>query len=77
MKYGHLIALAAGMISMPVIADEQVNQTIDATDDGYIEIYNTSGSIEVTGWSKDTIEVTGTLGDSVEELIVERDGNDV
>jgi DUF4097 and DUF4098 domain-containing protein YvlB len=77
MKYGHLIALAAGMISMPVIADEQVNRTIDATDDGYIEIYNTSGSIEVTGWSKDTIEVTGTLGDSVEELIVERDGNDV
>jgi DUF4097 and DUF4098 domain-containing protein YvlB len=65
------------MISMPVIADEQVNQTIDAADDGYVEIYNTSGSIEVIGWSKDSIEVTGSLGDSVEELIVERDGNEV
>jgi DUF4097 and DUF4098 domain-containing protein YvlB len=77
MKHGYLIALAAGMISMPVIADEQVNQTIDASDDGYIEIFNTSGSIEVIGWSKDSIEITGTLGDSVEELIVERDGDEV
>ena len=72
-----MIALAAGMISMPVVADEQVNQTIDASDDGYVEIFNTSGDIEVIGWSKDSIEITGSLGDSVEELIVERDGNEV
>jgi DUF4097 and DUF4098 domain-containing protein YvlB len=77
MKQGSLIALAASMISMPVIADEQVDQTIDASDDGYVEIFNTSGSIEVVGWSKDSIEITGTLGDSVEELIVERDGDEV
>jgi hypothetical protein len=77
MRYGSLIALAAGMISMPVIADDQVDQTIDASDDGYVEIFNTSGSIEVIGWSKDSIEITGSLGDSVEELIVERDGDEV
>ena len=77
MKHGSLIVLAAGMVSLPVIADEQVSQTIDASDDGYVEIYNTSGSIEVSGWSKNSIEITGTLGDSVEELIVERDGNEV
>ena len=77
MKQANLIVLAAGIASMPVVADEQVNQTIDASSDGYVEIFNTSGSIEVTGWSKDSIEITGTLGDSVEELIVERDGNEV
>ncbi len=77
MKQGSLILLAASMASMPVIADEQVNRTIDAEDDGYIEIFNTSGSIEVRGWSNDSVEVTGTLGDSVEELIIERDGNEV
>ena len=77
MRYGSMIALAAGMISMPVVADEQVNQTIDAADDGYVEIFSTSGTIEVIGWSKDSIEITGTLGDSVEELIVERDGDEV
>ena len=77
MKHGILIALGTGLISTPVIADEQVNRTIDAADDGYIEIYNTSGSIEVSGWSKNSIEITGSLGDSVEELIVEQDGNEV
>ncbi len=77
MKQGSLIALAIGMLSMPVFADDKVNQTIDAAADGYVEIYNTSGSIEVSGWSKNSIEITGTLGDSVEELIVERDGNEV
>ena len=60
---------------MPAVADEQVNKTIDASPDGYVEIYNTSGSIEVTGWDRDEIEIKGTLGDSVEELVVERDGN--
>jgi len=77
MKQGSLIALTAGLISMPVIADEQVSRTIDAADDGYVEIFNTSGSIDVSGWSKNSIEITGTLGDSVEELIVERDGDEV
>ena len=77
MKQGSMIVLAAGLASMPAIADEEVNRTIDADDDGYIEIYNTSGTIEVTGWSKDSVEIRGTLGDSVEELIVERDGDDI
>ena len=77
MKHGSLIVLAAGVLSMPALADEQVNRTIDAAPDGYVEIYNTSGSIEVTGWDRDEVEVRGTLGDSVEELIFERDGNEV
>lgn len=77
MKQGSLVVLAAGVLSMPVLADEQVNKTIDASPDGYVEIYNTSGSIEVTGWKQNKVEVKGTLGDAVEELIVERDGDEV
>ncbi len=77
MKQGSLIVLVASMVSMPVLANESVNQTIDASDDGYVEIFNTSGSIEVIGWSKDSIEITGSMGDAVEELIVERDGDEV
>ena len=50
MKHGSLIVLATGLVSLPVIADEQVSQTIDASDDGHVEIYNTSGSIVVSGW---------------------------
>lgn len=80
MKQGSLIVLAtslACLASLPVVADEQVNRTIDASSAGYIEIFNTSGSIEVTGWSKNSIEIKGTLGDAVKELIVERDGDEV
>ena len=77
MKQGSLIVLAIGLVSMPVVADEEVNRTIDASDDGYIEIFNTSGNIEVTGWSRDSVEVHAVLGDSVEELIVEREGNEI
>ena len=77
MKQGSMIVLAAGLASMPAIADEEVNRTIDADDDGYIEIYNTSGTIKITGWDRDSVEIKGVLGDSVEELIVERDGNEI
>ena len=69
MKQGSLIALAAGLLSMPALADEQVNKTIDASPNGYVEIYNTSGTVEVTGWKQNKVEVTGTLGDCDEVLI--------
>lgn len=77
MKQGSLIVLTTTLLSMPLLADEQVNQSMDVADDVYVEIFNTSGSIEVTGWSNDRIEIKGTLGDSVEELIFEKDGNEV
>ena len=77
MKQGSLIVLAMGLVSTPAVADEEVSRTIDASDDGYIEIFNTSGNIEVTGWSRDSVEVNAVLGDSVEELIVERDGDEI
>jgi DUF4097 and DUF4098 domain-containing protein YvlB len=77
MKQGSLIVVAAAVLSMPALADEQVNKTIDASPNGYVEIYNTSGSIEVTGWKQNKVEVKGTLGDAVEELIFERDGDEV
>lgn len=77
MKQGCLIVLAVGLASMPAVADEEVNRTIDADAEGYIEIFNTSGTIEVTGWSRNSIEVKAILGDSVEELIIERDGDEI
>jgi DUF4097 and DUF4098 domain-containing protein YvlB len=77
MKQGSLIVLATSLLSVAAVADEQVNQTMDVSDDVHVEIYNTAGSIDVSGWSRDSIEVTGTLGDSVEELIFEKDGNEV
>ncbi len=67
-----LIALVAGLLILAAYA-ETVNREIDAAADGRVDIFNTAGSISVEGWSQNKVEVSGELGDNVEELIVERD----
>lgn len=54
-------------------ADETVNITKPASAEGVIEITMVSGSIEVTGWDRNDIQVTGTIGDDVEEVEFETD----
>ena len=71
-----LIFSLGGLLVSPAIAEE-VNKTLDAAAAGYVDIYNTAGSIEVSGWSRNSVQVTGELGDDVEELIFERDGDDI
>lgn len=73
-----LITLIAGlMLALPVLADEEVDRTLDAAADGHVDISNIAGEVTVTGWSRKQVEVTGTLGKNVEELIFERDGDKV
>jgi DUF4097 and DUF4098 domain-containing protein YvlB len=55
----------------------EVDESIDAASNGHVEIINISGSLEVYGWSRDTVEVKGELGAKVEELILERNGDKV
>jgi DUF4097 and DUF4098 domain-containing protein YvlB len=64
------------LLAFPVMA-ESISQTLDADDDGYVLIFNTAGSVEVSGWSRGSVEITGRLGDDVEELIFERDGDEI
>jgi DUF4097 and DUF4098 domain-containing protein YvlB len=56
---------------------EEIDRTIDASSDGHVDVSNISGSVTVHGWTRDSVEVTGTLGRNVEELILERDGDKV
>jgi len=56
---------------------KDVNRTIDAADDGHVEVSNISGEITIEGWNQSKVEVTGTIGRDVEDLIVERDGDKV
>lgn len=55
----------------------EVDETVDASSDGHVDIINISGSVEVYGWSESRVEVTGELGDKVEELVLERNGDKV
>jgi DUF4097 and DUF4098 domain-containing protein YvlB len=64
------------LLAAPAVAEE-VDRTLDAAADGDVDISNIAGSIEVTGWSRSAVEVTGTLGRNVKELVFERDGDNV
>lgn len=77
MKYAHYTAVAAALLlALPADARD-VSETLDAAPDGRVKISNVSGSIDVRGWSRSAVEVTGELGDDVEELIFDRNGDTV
>ncbi len=71
-----MLGLGGVLLALSVDARE-VNETIDAAADGHVDIINISGSTEVYGWSRNSVEVTGELGERVEELVLERSGDKV
>lgn len=44
-------------------AQSRVDRGIRLNGDGAIRVYNTVGSVRITGWSRDSVSVKGTLGD--------------
>ena len=56
---------------------EEVHRTLEAAPSGTVSVENTAGSVIVHGWSRNEVEVSGDLGDEVDELVFERDGNAV
>lgn len=76
MTKGIVLAMAGVLIATAVNA-ENVEKTIDASATGNVSISNIAGSIEVIGWSKNQVEVIADLGRGVDELIVERNGDNV
>jgi len=68
-----LTALILGILLAAPLMAEEVDQTLDAASDGQVDVSNIAGSVTVHGWSRNQVEVTGTLGRNVEEFIFERD----
>jgi DUF4097 and DUF4098 domain-containing protein YvlB len=54
---------------------EEIHRKLEAAATGTVSIENTAGSVLVRGWSNSEVEVSGDLGNDVEELVFERDGN--
>ena len=66
-----------GMFGATQVLAAEINESMDADSDGTVSITNVAGSVDVQGWARNQIEITGELGDDVEELIFERDGDEV
>lgn len=62
---------------LPAIADRPVDRSVNAEADGEVSIELLAGTVKVIGWDRDEVEVSGTIGDDVEELTVERSGASV
>ena len=56
---------------------EDVDKRLDAASDGVVSISNISGTVEVTGWSRSEVEVTGSIGKDVNELVFKRNGDEI
>ena len=72
-----LILFAFGMLFAVPALGEDVSKSLEAAADGRVDISNIAGSVAVRGWSRNEVEVTGTLGRNVKELVFERDGDRV
>jgi DUF4097 and DUF4098 domain-containing protein YvlB len=57
------------------VAGTPVDQTRSAPAHGVVSIKNITGSIHVTGWSQNQVKVTGTLGEDVEKLAFDSEGD--
>lgn len=69
----HVLALAvcATLATAPAFAGTPIDQTRPLEADGRVEISNVKGSIEVRGWERNEVHVTGELGKGVEKLVVD------
>ena len=72
MKIVALIVLGV-LFASPAFA-ERIDQTQDADANGKVDVFNLSGDVELIGWNRKEIRVTGEVGDDAEEFIFERNG---
>lgn len=59
------------------VAGQKVNEKLDVSDDVLVDIEHQNGRVEIKGWDKDQVEVTGELSDKAEEFIFEKRGSRV
>ena len=72
------IVLVSGiMLSNQVLAKIDIAESLPSDNVTNVSIKNHSGVINVIGWDKDKISVTGTLDDDAEKLIFEQKGAQV
>jgi len=65
------------LLSTQVLAKTEIAESLPSDNVTNISINNHSGFINVVGWDKDKISVTGTLDDDAEKLVFEQKGAQV
>jgi len=63
-----VIALLATALPLAALAGTPIDKRTAADPAGTVEISNTAGSVMVTGWDRNEVEITGELGKGTERL---------
>jgi len=66
---------SALMFSLPAMARQSIDETRPASTDVRIHVENVTGDIMVTGWDRQQMHITGSLGDKAEKLAIDGDKN--
>ena len=69
-----LIACALPLAAPAMAGPDSVDRKVAADPNGEVVISNVSGIVEVRGWDRNEVQVTGTLGSGVERVDVETSG---
>lgn len=69
-----LLSLAAFVAAAGAQAGTPIDKRAAVDPDGSVEVGNTAGSVKVTGWDRNEVQVTGELGDGTERLDFATDG---
>jgi len=73
----YIVTILLSLVLTPALADRPVNETVPAESDGEVSIELIAGSIRVIGWDRAEVQVSGTVGDDVEEVEVSSSGGRV
>ncbi len=68
------LLLALALAAAPASAGTPIDEIADAHPQGEVEISNVSGEIQVRGWDREQVKVTGTLGEGSKRLVFDTDG---
>lgn len=76
---GHLAQLSLCgivllVIAAPAGAGSRIDELRNADPSGHVEVTNTSGTVEIRGWDRPEVEVSGELGKGSERLEFETSG---
>jgi DUF4097 and DUF4098 domain-containing protein YvlB len=69
-----LVAVTAPSLA---VAESSVDEVRSLAADGHVLVENNFGEIDVQGWDRDEVRVTGYLSDDVKELEIRESGNGI
>lgn len=71
MKTARILPLLLSLSIGQALADTPLNLSHDATPNARISVSNVKGSVTVTAWDRNQVQVTGRLGEGAKPLVIE------